>query len=106
MTLSIFQIITHFALYLEKERWYNIDILSINRVLNKEHHKGNKNGSYSKNISANLCKPIYGIINYSTFICPFESGTCGKERKKLQKVEHLQNKKNFLEERKNIFHSL
>ena len=28
---------------------------------------------------ANLCKPIHDIINYSTSICPFESGKCGKE---------------------------
>ena len=34
--------------------------------------------------SANLCKTIYDIINYSTFICPFESGKRGTERKKLQ----------------------
>ena len=33
--------------------------------------------------SANLCKPIPDIINYSTFICPFESGKCGKDGKKL-----------------------
>ena len=45
--------------------------------------------------SANLCKPIYDIINYSTSICPFESGQCGKERKKLQKFEYLENKKSF-----------
>ena len=27
------------------------------------------------------CKPIHEIINSSTFICPFESGECGKEGK-------------------------
>ena len=42
------------------------------------------------------------IINYSTFICPFESG---KEGKKLQKSEYLKNEKSFLDEIKNIFHS-
>ena len=31
--------------------------------------------------SANLCKPIYDIINYSTSICPFEFGMCGKKGK-------------------------
>ena len=36
--------------------------------------------------SANLCKPIHGIINYSTSICPFESGKCGKEREKFLKI--------------------
>ena len=39
-----------------------------------------------KIISANLCKPIYDIINYSTSICPFESGKCGKEGKKITKI--------------------
>ena len=55
--------------------------------------------------SANLCKPIHDIINYSTSICPFESGKCGKEGKRLQKVEHLENEKSFSDEIKNIFHS-
>ena len=31
--------------------------------------------------SANLWKPTQDIINYSTFIRPFESGTCGMEAK-------------------------
>ena len=55
--------------------------------------------------SINVCKPICEIINYSTSICPFESGKCGKERKKLQKIEYLENEKSFLGEMKNIFHS-
>ena len=55
--------------------------------------------------SANLCKPVHDIINYSTFICPFESGKCGKEGKKIQKCEYLENKKSFLDETKNIFRS-
>ena len=46
--------------------------------------------------SANLCKPIHNIIDYSTSICPFESGKCGKQGKKLQKFEYLENKKSFL----------
>ena len=52
-----------------------------------------------------MCKPIYDIINYSTSICPFESGKCGKEGKKLQKIEYLENEKRFLDEIKNILHS-
>ena len=55
--------------------------------------------------SANLCKPIHDIINYSTPICPFESGRYGKEGKMLQKFEYLENEKGFLDEIKNIFHS-
>ena len=55
--------------------------------------------------SANLCKPIHDIINYSTSIWPFEVGKCGKEGKKLQKFEYLENEKSFLDEIKNIFHS-
>ena len=35
----------------------------------------------SKVTSANLCQPIRDIINYSTFICTFESGEFGKEGK-------------------------
>ena len=46
---------------------------------------------------------FYDIINCSTSICPFESGNCGKEVKKLQKFEYLENKKSFLDEIKNIF---
>ena len=57
-----------------------------------------------KFISANLCKSIYDIINYSTSICPFESGKSGKERKKLQKFEYLENEKSFFNEIKNTFH--
>ena len=41
---------------------------------------------------ANGCKPIHDI-NYSTSICPFEFGKCGKEGKKLQKVEYSQERK-------------
>ena len=38
-------------------------------------------------------------------MCPFKSGNCGKEGKKLQKLQYLTNKKSFLDEIKNIFHS-
>ena len=55
--------------------------------------------------SANLYKTIHGIIYYSTFICPFESGKHRKERKKLQKFECLEKEKSFLDEIKNILHS-
>ena len=55
--------------------------------------------------SANLYKPIHNIINYSTSICPFESGKFGKEGKKSQKFEYLENKNSFLNEIKNVFHS-
>ena len=55
--------------------------------------------------SANLCKPISDIINYFTFICPFESGKCGKEGKKLQKFDYLENKKSSLDEIKKLFHN-
>ena len=53
--------------------------------------------------SANLFKRIHDFINYSTVICPFESGKCGKED--IQKFEYLENEKSFLVEIKNIFHS-
>ena len=52
---------------------------------------------------ANLCKPIHDIINYSVFICPFESRERGKEGKKLQKFEYLENEMSFFNEIKNIY---
>ena len=52
---------------------------------------------------AKLCKPLHDIINYSTSICPFESGKSGKEEEKIQKIEYLENKKSFLDDIKNIF---
>ena len=55
--------------------------------------------------SANSSKPIHVIINYSTSICPFESGKCGEKGKKLQKLEYLENEKSFLDEIKSIFHN-
>ena len=44
------------------------------------------------------------IINYSTSICPFESGKSGNDEK-IQKFEYLENEKSFFDEIKNIFHS-
>ena len=54
---------------------------------------------------ANLCKPVHDIIKYSTSICPFEAGKSGKEEEEIQKFEYLDNRKSFLDEIKNIFHS-
>ena len=45
---------------------------------------------------------MHDIINYSTSICPFESGKSRKEEKKIQKFEYLENEKSFLGEIKNI----
>ena len=40
-------------------------------------------------------------------MCPFESGKCGKEGKKYKKyIEYHENKNSFLDEIKNIFHSI
>ena len=55
--------------------------------------------------SANLCKPIHDIMNYSISVCPFGSGECGKEKQKLQKFEYPENKMSFLDEIKKTFHS-
>ena len=41
--------------------------------------------------------------HYSTSICLFEAGKCGKEGKKLQKFEYLENEKSFLHEIKKHF---
>ena len=49
--------------------------------------------------------PFHDIINYSTFICPFESGNCGNEGEKITKFEYLDNEKNFFSEIKNVFDS-
>ena len=40
--------------------------------------------------SDKLWQQIHGI-NYSTFICPSESGTCGKKVKKIEKIEYSEN---------------
>ena len=61
------------------------------------------NGVTPKMTSANLCQSIHDIINYSTSICPFESGKCEKEEKKLQKIDYLQNEKSFLGDIKTFF---
>ena len=55
---------------------------------------------------ANLCKPIHNIINYTTSICPFESGTFEHEGKNCKnKNKKSKNKKSFIDQIKNIFHS-
>ena len=53
---------------------------------------------------ANLCKPVHDI-NYSTSIYSFKSRKWGKEVRKLQKFEYLENEKSFLDKMKNILHS-
>ena len=47
----------------------------------------------------------YEVINYYTFICPFEYQKFGKERKKFKKIEYLENEKSFLDKIKKNFHS-
>ena len=49
-----------------------------------------------------LCEAVHDIINYPTFICPFESGKCGREGEKLEKFVYLENEKSFLDEIKSI----
>ena len=48
---------------------------------------------------------VHDITKYSPSICPLISGKCGKEGKKSQKFDYLENKKSFLDEIKNMFHS-
>ena len=48
---------------------------------------------------------MHDIINYSFSICPFEYVKSGKEVEKIEKFEYLENKNNFLDEIKNLFHS-
>ena len=42
-------------------------------------------GLIPKITSANLCKPIHDIVDYSTCICPLQSGKGRKKGGKLQK---------------------
>ena len=42
-------------------------------------------------------------LNYSTSIFPFEFGKCGKDGKKIQKFEYLENEKSFFDEIKTFF---
>ena len=56
------------------------------------------------------CKAVFELfrklhMRVYAFICPFESGKCGKEEEKKQKFEYLENKKSFTDEIKNIFYS-
>ena len=55
--------------------------------------------------SANLCKPVQNVLDYSTFICSSESGKRGKKGKNLQKIEYFKKEKIFLYEMKTIGHS-
>ena len=50
--------------------------------------------------SANLCKQIHYMINYSIFICPFEFGKCGKGKKEEKNIE---NEKKFLDKKQLAF---
>ena len=47
-----------------------------------------------KIISASLCKPIHDI-NYSTSICPFESGKCENEHENYKNLNILRTKRAF-----------
>ena len=49
-------------------------------------------------MQANSCRKLFHI-------CSFGSKSCGKEGEKLQKFEYLENKKSFLDEIGNVFHS-
>ena len=45
----------------------------------------------------------HDIINYSTCICPLQSGKCRKEGEKLQKFDYPEKEKSFLDEKKKQF---
>ena len=116
-------LLTHFVWYLEKEKRYDIEILSIDsaqslfRLQNKfrkipllvmyyltkfDDVRSSNFWVISKITSNNLCMQIHDIINYFSFICPFGSGKCGKE--KITKIWISQEPKEFLRWNKNIFH--
>ena len=61
--------------------------------------------SYSKNYTFKFMQ-VNSWHHYFTTICPFDSGKCGKEEEKLQKLEYLtQERKELFRWNKNIFHS-
>ena len=45
----------------------------------------------------------HDIINYSTCICPLQSGKCRKEGEKLQKFDYPEKEKSFLDEKNQFF---
>ena len=51
-----------------------------------------------------LCKPIQDIMIILVSSDPLNLKT-GKERQKIEKIEYLENKKNFLDEIKSIFYN-
>ena len=53
--------------------------------------------------SSNLYKSIHDIINYSTSICPFESGKCGKEGKNHKNLNISRRKRAFKMKYKTFF---
>ena len=59
-------------------------------------------GLIAKITFTNLCKPIHDI-NYSTCICPLQSGKCRKEGEKLQKFDYPEKEKSFLDEKNQFF---
>ena len=50
---------------------------------------------FFQNLPAHLYKSIHDIINYSTSICRFESGKCGKEGKNYENVNISRTKRAF-----------
>ena len=46
---------------------------------------------------------MHDIINYTTSICPFESGKSGEEEEKIPKYEYLKKEKSFSDEKKKHF---
>ena len=59
--------------------------------------------SYFKNYICKFIQTNSWHLDYSTFVCPFESGKCEKVGGKLQKFEYLDNKNSFLDETEEIF---
>ena len=55
--------------------------------------------------SANLCKPIYDIINYSTLFVLLYLKIVERKGKSCKNCEYLEKEKSFLDKVKNTFHS-
>ena len=61
--------------------------------------------NYSKNYISKFMQAHSWYNKYSPSIYPFEFAKHGKEGKKLQKLEYLENNKTFFDKTKNSFYS-
>ena len=88
---------SHQSLFSSQNKFRKIPLFTIYYLTKFDDIVWNSFWDIPKITSANSCKPVHDIINYSTSINPFEPGKCGKEGKKSQKFDYLENEKSFLD---------